>query len=169
MTVETYKIAGWKQKEKGLLIAENEDWVLVKHIPVDFALDGYRLYAKTFLTSRKTKKKDKLIERVLRLKKVTAALPLGFEFGTAVELLEWSEKKYGLFELRDDSEEELFYGKINHATGNYLTINMITAKGKIEEAYDYHFPLSDIRAITFDSDYFNSIRLLMLDELEGSK
>ncbi|MFK8101255.1 MAG: hypothetical protein AB8G15_01975 [Saprospiraceae bacterium] len=165
MTVETYKIAGWKQKEKGLLIAENEDWVLVKSIVGEFAIDGYKLYAKSFLTSRKTKKRDKLIARVLQLKKVKVALPDGFEFGNRVALLQWSEQQYGLFEFQEESEEELFYGKINHIIGNYLTIDMITAKGEIEQAYEYQFPISNIRAITFASDYFNSIRLLMLDEL----
>ena len=49
MKVETYKIKGWREKETGLLIAENEEWVLVKHIPVDYMVDGYKLYQKKFI------------------------------------------------------------------------------------------------------------------------
>lgn len=166
MKVETYTIRGWKEKETGLLVSENEDWILVKHIPADYVVDGYRLYRKKFIKKRKTKNQEKLITRVLELKKTSISKPENFVFGSVTEILEWSEKTYGLFEFQDNKESELFYGKINHLENDILVIDMIKSNGKIEKEYDFDFMLSKIRAITFESDYFESIRLLMSSELK---
>ena len=48
MKVESFKIIDWEDSEQGLLITENENWILVKHIPVDYVVDGYKLYKKGF-------------------------------------------------------------------------------------------------------------------------
>lgn len=166
MKVETYKIKGWKEAEKGLLISENEDWILVKPIPVDFLVDGFKLYAKKYVKKRKSKTKESQIERVLTLKKISLSEPDGFKFGSTIDLLKWVENKFGLFEFQDDSEQELFYGKINTINDNSLMIDMIQSDGSVEEKYDHTFKIDEIRSITFMTDYFESICLLMKDELD---
>jgi len=166
MKVETFKIKGWKKKERGLVITENKEWILVKHIPVDYTLDGYKLFSKKYIESRKSKSKDKQIERVLTLKKITKSKPKGFKFKNTIDTLKWLEKKFGLFEFQDNSEDILFYGKINNVKNNSLTIDMIKANGTIDEKYVYKFRIDKIRTITFNTDYFKSIRLLMKDELK---
>lgn len=108
MKVETYEIDGWENSETGLLVKENEDWILVRHIPVDYMIDGYRLYKKEFIEKRIRTKKEKQIERVLGLKQVEVKGPNNFGFGDTIGLLEWVEKKYELFEFQDDDETELF-------------------------------------------------------------
>lgn len=165
MKVESYKIKGWKAKETGLLIAENEDWVLVKYIPVDYLVDGYKLYNKKYIKKRITKGKEAKIKRVLELKKVEAVAPKNFKFATVIELLKWSEKTYGLFEFQEKEGDELFYGKINHVENDVLIIDMILSNGTIEKEYDYDFLSSEIRAIAIETDYFESIRLLMSDKM----
>lgn len=162
--VETYKIDRWKEKETGLLLAENEDCILVKHIPVDYVVDGYKVYFKKHIISRECLKKEEKVELVLSLKKVKTTKPKEFKFGKPLELLKWVEKKYGLFEFQDESETELFYGTINSVSKNSLVINMIKSDGTIEYNYDYEFNLRKIRSITFLTDYFDSIRLLMEHE-----
>ena len=166
MKVETYKIKGWKEKETGLLVSENEEWILVKHIPVDYVIDGFKLYRKKFIKSRKSKSKEQQIRQVLELKKVKSIEPESFKFSNAIEILNWSEEKYGLFEFQDNDETDLIYGKINRATKKNLIIDMIKADGRIEEEFDFVFSLNKIRTITFESDYFESIRLLMNNKLK---
>ncbi len=163
MKVETYKITGWKEKETGLLVDENEDWILVKHIPVDYVIDGYKLYNKRYLKNRKTKAKEEKISRVLQLKNVQTKTPDTFKFNNVLQTLIWSEKKYGLFEFQDN-ETEVFYGTLNMAEEDTFIINMIKSNGKIEEEFDYEFSINDISIITFESDYFDSMRLLLKDE-----
>lgn len=165
MKVESYKIKGWKDRETGLLISENEDWILVKHIPVDYVIDGYKLYQKKHIKKRITKTPEEKKARVLKLKKENISIPENFEFRSVLEILKWSEKLYGLFEFQDKKETELFYGKVNCVKNDSLIIDMIKSNGKIEQNYDFDFSLNKIRSITFESDYFNSIRLLMINEI----
>ena len=163
ITVETFKIKGWKEKETGLLVAENEKWILVKHIPVDYLVDGYKLYKKKFIKSRESKEREAQVAHVLGLKGVKAKKPKGFEFAGVVDTLKWSEKKYGLFEFQDSEEGALQLGKINTVSKKSLFIDFITAEGKLKKAFKFSFKTNEIRSITFESDYFNSIKLLMDD------
>ncbi len=163
MQIETYKLKGWEDKETGLLIAENEDWILVKHIPIDYQIDGYKLYAKQFVKKRKSHKDQELIKRVLELKQIAITPPTSFTFTAIAELLKWSETAYGFFEFQEKKQSELFYGKLHHLHENTFMIDQVLADGTLEKAYAYDFSLSKIRSINFESDYFESLRLLMHD------
>ena len=161
MIVEKFKIKGWKKKEIGILISENEDWILVKYIVGDYMVDGYKIYNKNFIKKRVIISDNETLSIVLKLKKLNLNIPSGFKFGTAIEMLKWSEEKYGLFEFQDDNETELFYGKLNKVIGNEFIIDMILSDGTLEYQYDFNFLTDKIRVITIESDYFESIQLLM--------
>lgn len=164
MKVESYKIKGWKGKERGLLIDENEDWILVKHIPIDYVVDGYKIYKKSAVKKRKSKAKEAKIAKVLKLKNTNVSSPNTFNFSKEIEILEWSEKQYGLFEFQTKKEES-FYGKIHSKSEAYFTIDAISPEGNIEAGFSYDFKSKDVIAITVESDYFDAIRLLMNDHL----
>jgi hypothetical protein len=166
LKIESYKIKGWKETETGIVISENKDWILVNHI-VDYALDGFKIYKKKYIKKRISGDSEKQIERVLKLKNKKAQKPKEFVFKNLVETLKWSEKKYGLFEFQDKKESELFYGKINRIENDILIIDMVKSNGIIEKEYDFEFSLKKIRSITFETDYFESIRLLMNDEIKN--
>lgn len=164
MNVQSFEIDNWEEVQTGLVITENEEWLLVKHIPVDYVIDGYKLYKKKFITKRSNDDNGKKIERVLSLKGEDTQIPNGFNFSDTLGLLKWIEEKYGIFEFQDDDETELFYGRINKVIGSTLIIHSIHSDGTVENNYNYEFNLDEIRLITFLSDYFNSIRLLWMDE-----
>lgn len=168
MKVEKFKIKGWKKKEIGIVISENEDWILVKHIPNDYVVDGYKIYNKTFIKRRKPISEEDNLTIVLKLKNVNLNIPDNFKFSSTLDLLKWSEKKYGLFEFQDYSETELFYGKLNKILGNEFVIDMILSDGTFENEYEFNFLIDKIRVITFETDYFESIRLLMNYRIRNS-
>ncbi len=163
--VEKFILTNWDEAEQGLLIAENTEWVLVKHIPTDYLVDGYRLYKKDLIEERINTDEEKQIEKVLKLKGIGTNLPNNFEFSNTIGLLQWIEKNYGIFEFQDDDEDELVYGKVNKVIGNKLVIKMINADGTIEKDYNYEYDINDIRIITFASDYNLSLELLWKDNL----
>jgi len=37
MKVETFKIDNWEKNQTGLVVAEDKNWVLVRHIPSDLS------------------------------------------------------------------------------------------------------------------------------------
>lgn len=169
MKVETYVLKGWEENEAGLLLTENDEWILVKHIPVDYAIDGYRLYKKEFVKKRERTDTEKQIEKVLKLKGVNNSIPNGFEFAGALELLKWVESKYGLFEFQDDDESEIFYGKFNSINSGKLVIDLVTANGEIDQSFDFEFDLSKIRILEFETDYHLSMKLLWEDNKNAFK
>ena len=164
--VESYKIKGWKEKGTGVLISENENWILVNHIPVDYELDGFKLYRKKFVKKRISGASEKQTERVLKLKNKKPPELNDFVFNDVLETLKWSEKKYGLFEFQDKEQSELFYGKINQSENDKLIIDMIKYDGRIEKKFDFEFSLKKIRSITFETNYFESVVLSMNDEMK---
>ncbi len=164
-TVETYTIADWEEPENGLLIAENEEWILVKHIPVDFLVDGYRLYKKEFIEDREQSEETDSIAKVLALKDVAVKAPEGFEFRDTLGFLQWSQQQFGYFEFQDEDDTELFYGKIQMAVNDRLEIDMILSDGSLDTDNGYEFMLSEIRLISFQTDYFISMGLLHNDWL----
>ena len=163
MRVETLYIQDFEDPEIGMLIDENDEWILVKHIPVDYVIDGYKIYRKKFIEDRINGENEQKIEKVLKLKKIDVDKPKGFEFNNTIGLLEWVEKKYGIFEFQDLDGSEVAYGKINEMNDGLLTIDFVDADGNVEVAYDYQYLVDDIRIITFETDYHTSIVLLYTD------
>ena len=149
-----------------LVRSNNRIRILVKYIPVDYVIDGYKVIKKQFIEKRESSDKEKQIEKVLKLKNIQLNKPDNFNFSDTVGLLKWVEKAYGIFEFQDDEETELFYGKINRVDSEKLIIDMINSDGSVDSNYDYEYNIQKIRIITFESDYHKSIQLLWKDKLK---
>lgn len=156
LKVETYKIKGWRNEVSGLLIDENEEWILVHHIPVDSKIDGFKIYAKKFVEQRISSDKEKGVENALKEKQFAATKPTGFEFGSVVKILGWIEDKFGLFGFQDNIENEMFYGQLVSVIDNLFKIEQVAGNGKTDD--DYEFDLNEIRSISFMTEYFESLR-----------
>ena len=159
MKVEDYLIKDWKEEEIGVMLEENDDWILIKSIPVDFQVDGYKLLRKKYLEKRSVNTNSSL-HKVLKLKNLVFEKPKDFKFMAPLEILKWSESKYGCFEFQDDVEDELFYGVIQKSEERNFSINFIKSDGTLDSDFDVDFFEGDIRVISFGSDYFQSICLL---------
>lgn len=163
MNVESFTIDNWDDQRGGIILAENDDWLLVMNAS-DYNPDGYSIYKKEFLKNRMNGEEERLVERVVYLKNINPIIPDGFEFSNTLGHLKWCQDKYGVFEFQDDDDAELFYGRINRVMDNSLMIDFIDSKGNIDTDYDYEFDLNQIRVISFGSAYFEAIRLLWLDK-----
>ena len=69
-----------------------------------------------------------------------------------------------VFSFQMDDDNAVFFGQVNRVEKNLLVIDFVYSDGKVEPDYDFEFDLDEIRAIAFGNDYFDSIRLLYLDE-----
>lgn len=65
-------------------------------------------------------------------------MPDGFKFGNTLEILQWSEKKHGVFEFQDN-EAEIFYGKLNQTKENIFNIDLVNSDGSIEKKLRLRF------------------------------
>jgi hypothetical protein len=166
MTGQVYKyyLQDWEDPIIGQVVLENDDWILVQYIPTDYFIDGYKIIKRSVIVKTERTPTEEQVERVISLRGITAKKPEQFRFGTILELINWIERKYKVFEFQDADEDTRFIGKINQVLEDeYLLIDFIDANGRMDEAYDYEFELAEIRTLTFDTDYFNAIKLLWQD------
>ena len=165
MQVETYKIKTWNDTITGLLIKENDDWILIKEVEGDYHVDGFTLLRKEYVKKRKTKKWEKQVAIVLGLQKVSKTLR-GFKFGDLPTMMAWIEKKYGLFAFQDNVEESIEIGRVEDIKDGTLGLNFLKADGTFVADYVYDYKLNKIRKVSFATHYLNSL-LLLNKHLQG--
>jgi hypothetical protein len=159
--VEYVQLAGWEIDQVGLWLAENEEWLLLRQIPVDYVVDGYLLLAKAHIISRKPAKYRVQTEQILKLKGIKAEAPVGFQLSDTIEMLRWIEQHYGLFEFADE-EETIFLGWVSKADPVHFWIDFLTPRGTLDasDEEDKPFLISEVQFIRFDTDYANFLKLL---------
>lgn len=159
--VEYVQLAGWEVDVVGLWVAENDDWLLLRSIPADYVVDGYVLLAKQHIAGRKPKRSRERVEQVLKLKGVEADAPEGFAFYDVVGMLQWIEQRYGLVEFADE-EDSMFLGWIRKVDTVHLWFDMLEADGTVSlnSTREQDVVIEEVQLIYFDTDYFNSIKLL---------
>jgi hypothetical protein len=163
MRVETLELRDWEELESGMILAETNEWILMRHIFADYMVDGYKIYRKDIIENRIHEDEERIVERVLTLKGVTEEIPDGFKLGKTMEMLQWIGNKYGFAEFQD-VEEELTFAIIEGEKDGEVWYEMILPDGTTET--QLQFPLDEICVIAFDSDYFRSVGLLWRDSLK---
>ena len=161
--VEYVEFANWEEYTVGLLLAENDEWLLMRKLPVDYVVDGYILVAKAHIVARGVDQKRRQIARVLKLKGVTSEVPKGFSFGNTVDMLRWIEQKYKIFQVQDE-EETLFCGQFRDSDETHYRINSLSPRAELNLDYDMWFNFSELITVEFDTDYLNSLLLLWQDK-----
>jgi hypothetical protein len=159
-----YHLQDWEDPISGRVVLENEEWILIQYIPMDYFVDGYKIIKKAAIANTERTAYEEQVERVISLRGLSCQVPEHFRFAPILELINWVERKYKMFEFQDSDENVMYIGRINQVLEEeFLLIDFIDAKGMVEEDYDYEFELADIRVLTFDTDYFNAIKLLWQD------
>ena len=161
--VEYVQLADFENYVAGLWLAENDDWILMRHLPGDYAVDGYVLVAKAHIVARGVDQKRHQIARVLKLKGITAAVPEGFTFGSLVDMLRWIEQRYKLFQIQDE-EDTCFCGQLRDHDETHYRLNSLSPRAKLDLDYDVWFAFADLLTVEFDTDYLNSLLLLWQDK-----
>lgn len=164
LRVEFLRLADWEDDVVGVWLAENDDWLLLRRIPVDYVVDGYALVAKQYLMTRQPGAGRKQTELVLRLKGIQPTVPPGFSFSDTLGLLRWVEQTYGLVQFQDE-EEATFLGWLRCVEDTRFRIDALSANGRVDRAYEAWFAAADVQIIEFDTDYFNSLKLLWQERL----
>jgi len=159
--VEYVQLIGWENDLVGLWLAENDEWLLLRHVPIDYVVDGYLLIAKQHIATRDSKKKQKQVEQILKLKGIKAEVPPRFVFGDVVDMFRWVEQHFGIAEFADE-EESVFLGWLDRADAVHFWINSLDPDGTVtpSDEDEQPFVLSELRYISFDTDYINSMKLL---------
>ncbi|MFV8378253.1 hypothetical protein [Flavobacterium sp. LB3R33] len=146
----------------GFLIDWTEDWILLKNNPVDFIIDGYTILKNKNVKSIIQDKDHEFTERVIKLKGLKTSAEEIIPLKDLHSIITFLAKKYEIFQLTKKSDKAVYLGKLIDLNEKELVIDFLGTEGKFDG--EMSFKQNKIRVIEFDTDYINSLKLIVDEE-----
>ncbi|NBL63905.1 hypothetical protein GV828_01685 [Flavobacterium sp. NST-5] len=145
----------------GFLIDFTEDWILLRNNPIDFIVDGYTILRNKNLKSIIQDDDHEFTERVIKLKKLNTSteetIPL-LDFKTIITFI---ARKYSIFQIAKRSDKTVYLGKLTNIDLKDFTIEFLSPDAIFDG--EMTIKTSKVRVIEFDTDYINSLKLVLAD------
>lgn len=141
----------------GLILDFNDEWILMRNIPVDYVVDGYFLVRNKNIKSIVRGDDEKWREKIVKIK-TKRIKPIIIPIDNLEIILKTLTKKYKVFTLYTKEEGICWLGRLKNIDDKILTISDLTPKAKWDG--EMEFNPNKIRCIEFDTDYINSLKLL---------
>ena len=146
----------------GFLIDYSDDWILLRNNPVDFIVDGYVLLKNKNIKSIHRDEDHEFTEKVIRLKGVKTNAEDIIPIKDLASIVTYLDKKYGILQISKKSSKSAYLGKLIELNKEELTIDFLDIRG--EFGGELSFNPEKIRVIEFDTDYINSLKLVIKEE-----
>jgi hypothetical protein len=146
----------------GFLIDWTEDWILLKNNPVDFIIDGYTLLKNKNVKSIIQDKDHEFTEKVIRLKGLKTSAEEIIPLKDLSSIINFLADKYEIFQISKKSDKAVYLGKLMELNEDELVIDFLGTEGEFDG--EMSFKLNKIRVIEFDTDYINSLKLVVDQE-----
>ena len=143
----------------GFLIDYTDDWILIKNNPVDFIIDGYVILKNKNIKSITRDSDNAFTESVIRLKGLKTNSDEIIPLRDLSSILTFITNKYEIFQIAKKSEKAVYLGKLIQLDDEELVIDFLETRGKF--GGELSFNPNKIRVIEFDTDYINSLKLLV--------
>lgn len=151
-----------KEIFSGFLIDWTEDWILLKNNPVDFIIDGYTILKNKNVKSIIQDKDHEFTERVIRLKGLKTSAEEIIPLNDLSSIINFLADRYQIFQIATKSDKAVYLGKLIEINKEELVIDFLGPEGKFEG--EMSFKPNKIRVIEFDTDYINSLKLVVDEE-----
>ena len=148
-----------KEVYNGFLIDYSDDWILLRNNPVDFILDGFVILRNRNIANIHRDEQLEFTEKVIRLKGVKTNAEDIIPIRDLETIIRYLDKKYGVFQIAKKSAKSAYLGKLIELNNEELTIDFLDIRG--EFGGELSFNPDKIRVIEFDTDYINSLKLLI--------
>ena len=148
-----------KELYTGFLIDYSDDWILLRNNPVDFILDGFVILRNRNIAKIHREEQLEFTEKVIRLKGVKTNAEDIIPIRDLDTIIRYLDKKYGVFQIAKKSAKSAYLGKLIELNNEELTIDFLDIRG--EFGGELSFNPDKIRVIEFDTDYINSLKLLI--------
>jgi hypothetical protein len=151
-----------KEIFNGFLIDWTEDWILLKNNPFDFIIDGYTILKNKNVKSIIQDKDHEFTERVIRLKGLKTSATEIIPLKDLSSIIHFLSNKYEIFQIATKSDKAVYLGKLMELNEEELIMDFLGTEGKFEG--EMSFKQNKIRVIEFDTDYINSLKLIVDEE-----
>jgi len=143
----------------GFLIDYSDDWILLRNNPVDFILDGFVILKNKNIEAVNRDHDLAFNEKVIRMKGLQINSEDIIPIRDLASIMKYVSEKYGIFQLAKKSSKSAYLGKLIDFTDEELTIDFLDTKGQF--GGELSFNPEKIRVIEFDTDYINSLKLIV--------
>jgi hypothetical protein len=143
----------------GILIDFSEDWLLLRNNPADFVIDGFVILRNKKIKSIYQEPEYDFVEKVIRLKNVKINPEDAIPLTDLYSILDFLTSKYSLFQIATKSDKAVYIGKLKDYNDDQMTIDFLSTCGKWDGEMD--FKPNKVRVIEFDTDYLNSLKLVL--------
>ncbi|WP_347049987.1 hypothetical protein [Flavobacterium olei] len=143
----------------GFLIDYSDDWILLRNNPVDFILDGFVILKNKNIEAVNRDHDLAFNEKVIRMKGLQINSEDIIPIRDLASIMKYVSEKYGIFQLAKKSSKSAYLGKLIEFTDEELTIDFLDTKGQF--GGELSFNPEKIRVIEFDTDYINSLKLIV--------
>ena len=155
-----------KEIFSGFLIDWTEDWILIKNNPVDFIIDGYTILKNKNVKSIIQDEDHEFTERVIKLKGLKTSAEEIIPLTDLPSIINFLNNKYEIFQIATKSDKAVYLGKLIDLSEDELVIDFLGTEGKFEG--EMNFKPNKVRVIEFDTDYINSLKLIVEEEKKSS-
>jgi hypothetical protein len=141
----------------GFLLDYSEDWILLKTNPVDYIIDGFTIVRNKHIEEIYQDETEEFAEAVISLKGITPVYEEKIPLDTIQEIFRYLNSKYEIFAFTYKSEKSIYPGRLINIDDKKIRIEWIDTRA--QWVGERKFKLDKIRAIEFDNDYLNSLKL----------
>jgi hypothetical protein len=146
----------------GFLIDYSDDWILLRNNPVDFILDGFVILRNKNILVVNRDQDLAFTEKIIRLKGLKTNSDDIIPIKDLATIINFLSEKYEIFQISKKSAKSAYLGKLIELTDEELTIDFLDTKGQF--GGELSFNPEKIRVIEFDTDYINSLKLVVSED-----
>src|SRR6218665_2603891 len=150
-----------KEIFSGFLIDYSDEWILLRNNPVDFVLDGFVILKNKNILAVNRDHDLAFTEKVIRLKGLKINSEDIIPIRDLESILNYISNKYGIFQIAKKSAKSAYLGKLLSLTDEELLIDFLDTRGQF--GGELSFNPEKIRVIEFDTDYINSLKLVITE------
>jgi len=146
----------------GFLIDYSDEWILMRNNPVDYIIDGFLILRNKNIEAVHRDQDLEFTEKVIRLKGLKTNAEDIIPIRDLASIINYITNKYGIFQIAKKSAKSAYLGKLIELNDEELTIDFLDTKGQF--GGELSFNPSKIRVIEFDTDYINSLKLVIPED-----
>jgi len=148
-----------KEVFTGFLIDYSDDWILLRNNPVDFILDGFVILRNKNILVVNRGQDLAFTEKIIRLKGLKTNSDDIIPIKDLATIISFLAERYGIFQISKKSAKSAYLGKLIELNDEELIIDFLDTKGQF--GGELSFNPEKIRVIEFDTDYINSLKLVV--------